>query len=102
MTIYYVQFGIIASKINDRIRIQSIKNHFSFSSLNTDVKYRYQLFENMSKMADIRRKIKDRKEKQEKKRLIEEQKKKEKIYKELLRRGHISLLKDFQSSIFMK
>ena len=90
------------SRPKDADQIQNIKNQFSFSSLNNEIKYKYQLLEKSKKVEAIKRRIKDIKKKIEYLRLLKEQKKRQRIYRELLRRGHVSLLKDFQSAIYIK
>ncbi len=90
------------SRTKDVNQIQNIKNQFSFSSLNNEIKYKYQFLEKSKKLEAIKCKIQAMKKKIEYLRLLKEHKKRQKIYRELLRRGHVSLLKDFQSAIYIK
>ena len=82
------------------IQIENFKNLFSFSSLSKNAKYK---FYSIAKLEEMREKLKKKKENARLK-LSEKLNKLniEKVYKELLKQGHVSILRDFYSPVFKK
>ena len=79
---------------------QNLKDEFAFSSLRNDIKYKYY---KMAKVDEANNKLKMQKELEYLKKLEQQKREQaEKLYKKLLLRGHVSVLRDFYSPVFKK